>query len=94
MLTLHQHAQASLIICPENVLTSCMSVRQHNEVGPWRHMVSQLDPGLSEDVLCAFTTNPSGYLTTEQHRLAVAPGPAAAMADIARLLQMSGTGSR
>lgn len=42
---------------------------------PRLHVVSQLDPDRSEDVLCDFSTDPPDYLTAAGHRLGLARGP-------------------
>ena len=61
---------------------------------PYLRVVSQLDPELSEDVLCDFSTDPPDYLTAAGQRLGAVRGPASAAADRARLLQGTGTGGR
>lgn len=58
---------------------------------PCLHLVSQLEPDLSEDVLCDFSTDPPDYLTTGDN--ASAWPAAAAAAGLARTLNADGTGS-
>jgi hypothetical protein len=54
---------------------------------PYVRGVSQIDPELYEDVLCDFSIDPPGYLTTFGHRLGNAADPGAAAATLARLFQ-------
>jgi len=58
---------------------------------PYVRVASQLDPELSEDVLCDFATDPPGYLTAFGHRLGNAADPGAAAAALARLFHATST---
>ena len=53
---------------------------------PYARVSSRAEPGLCEDVLVDFATDPPGYLTAFGHRLGDAGDPAAAAAALARLL--------
>jgi hypothetical protein len=58
---------------------------------PYVRVVSQIDPELSEDVLCDFATDPPGYLTACGHRLGNTADPGAAAAALARLFHATST---
>jgi hypothetical protein len=53
---------------------------------PHVRVVSQVTPEVREEVICDFSTNPPGYLTSGGHRLGNAGAPAEAALALVRLL--------